>query len=42
MATLSAFFITMKQKILQAYFKLLGALARQYIKKTNPYIIGIN
>jgi UDP-N-acetylmuramoyl-tripeptide--D-alanyl-D-alanine ligase len=32
----------MKQHILNTYYKLLGSLARTYIKKTNPYIIGIN
>ncbi|AHB40995.1 UDP-N-acetylmuramoyl-tripeptide-D-alanyl-D-alanine ligase [candidate division SR1 bacterium RAAC1_SR1_1] len=32
----------MKQKILFLYYQLLGGLARRYLKKHNPYIIGIN
>jgi UDP-N-acetylmuramoyl-tripeptide--D-alanyl-D-alanine ligase len=32
----------MKQLLLTSYYKLLGALARRYIHKTKPYIIGIN
>jgi UDP-N-acetylmuramoyl-tripeptide--D-alanyl-D-alanine ligase len=32
----------MKEKILQLYYKILAQLARWYIRKHNPYIIGIN
>lgn len=32
----------MKQKILFLYYQLLGSLARRYLKKHTPYIIGIN
>ena len=32
----------MKQFILNTYYKFLGSLARRYISKTKPYIIGIN
>ncbi len=32
----------MKQRILETYFHLLGYLARWYIKKRQPYVIGIN
>lgn len=32
----------MKDKILKIYYKILGALARSYIKKRKPIIIGIN
>ena len=32
----------MKNKVLQWYYKLLGKLARGYIAKYNPHVIGIN
>lgn len=32
----------MKDKFLQAYFKLLAYFARKYLSKHNPKIIGIN
>jgi UDP-N-acetylmuramyl pentapeptide synthase len=34
--------ITMKQKLLLGYFKLLALLAKRYLKRHAPYIIGIN
>ena len=36
------FVIVMKQRLLTIYFRLLGVLARWYILKRKPYIVGIN
>lgn len=32
----------MKQLLLSSYYKVLASLARRYLAKTKPYIIGIN
>jgi UDP-N-acetylmuramyl pentapeptide synthase len=32
----------MKQRLLNMYYRILGSLARRYLAKTKPIIIGIN
>lgn len=32
----------MKQRLLNLYYRMLAALARRYLRRHKPYIIGIN